>query len=186
MAVTFHEGVSAPADRDILVYVAFPVTSADAHAAVLPAVLRAAAVLGASSAGASPFDVALFDGDANDAPPPHATGAREPTLVLYPAGAKGTPRYVQRFSEGQLTLYDVLYFVAATAGHGNTTRAAALALQELPSEELLARPWEAAAEEFEDEAWHRRGGAAEEEEEEEEEHESEGGAPSDEEGDGEL
>ncbi len=44
---------------------------------------------------------------------------------------------------------------AATAGHGNTSAAAAALLRSLPEEQLLARPWEAEAEEFDDPAWHR-------------------------------
>jgi hypothetical protein len=166
VAATFHESVSADEGRDVLVYVAFPDTSPAAHAAVYPAVLAAASALrNASSSAARTFEAAFFDGDANDAPPPHGAGARSPTLVLYPAAAKGTPRYVQRFSEGQLTLYDVLYFVAATAGHRNTSASAAALLESLPSEALLARPWETEAEEFEDEAWAWRDATEEEEEE---------------------
>jgi hypothetical protein len=170
VAANFHAAVSGDAERDILVYVAFPDSSPDAHAAVLPAVIAAAGALRANAT--LRFDAALFDGDVNDAPPPHGAGATAPTLVLYPAFAKGTPRYVQRFSDGQLTLYDVLYFVAATAGRADTSAAAAALLRELPDEALLARPWDAAAEEFEDDAWHRREEEEEEAEAEEEEEES--------------
>ena len=173
VAATFHEVVSNDTRRDVLVYVAFPQTSQDAHFAILPTLAAATRLLRAPAAEGGAGDgieVAYFDGDVNDAPPPHARGAATPGLILYPAHGKVTPRYIQRFAEGQLTLYDVLYFVAATAGRDDVADAAAKLLRTLPDEQLLARPWEAEAEEFADPAWHtaaaraRDAAAAEEDE----------------------
>ena len=47
-----------------------------------------------------------------------ADALRVPALALYSARAKAAPRYLERFAQdgGQVTLYDVLYFIAAAAG----------------------------------------------------------------------
>jgi hypothetical protein len=148
VAASLHAAVAgaAVAETDVLLYAFFPRSAPQSHAAALPAVRAAAALLrdALGVGGASLFEAVLLDGDRNDAPPPHGTGLRVPALALYSARAKAAPRYLERFAQdgGQVTLYDVLYFIAAAAGRRDTAEAAAALLRTTPDEQLTARPWE--------------------------------------------
>jgi len=152
VAASFDSAVRGDGRGDLLVYVAFPRSLPEAHAAVWPALVAAAPLLRAAGC-----EVGVLDADANDAPPPHDAGARAPGLIMYPGGAKGTPRFTQAFADGRLTLLDVLSFAASTAGVRATVEAAERAMVdtgEAAQRRLLARPWEEDEEAWEAEpAW---------------------------------
>ena len=150
VAVNFVEGVRA--EGDVLVYISYPTSRAAAHEAVWPALVSACAILRNATRA---LRMAVLDAEANDVPPPHDAGARSPNLVMYAAGHKSTPRYAQHFQDGRLTLFDVLTFVAQTAGGAEVAAAAAQATIDPAREaQLFSRPWEEAEAAWEEEpAW---------------------------------
>ena len=144
VAASLDAAVRGDGKSDLLLYVAFPASAPRAHAAVWPSLVAAAPLLRAAGC-----ELAVLDADANDAPPPHDAGARAPGLIMYAGGAKGTPRFVEDFADGRLTLMDVLSFAAHTAGVRATAQAAEAAMSDDAMQmRLIARPWEE-----EEEAW---------------------------------
>ena len=76
---------------------------------------------------------------------------------MYPAGVKRTPRYATSLGDGALAPYDVLYFVASTAGVATRTAQVALHLLLTMDRATLTRPPGERGEEDEEEAAAARG-----------------------------
>ena len=130
--------------KDILVYVAYVASSPEVHFSLWPSLVAATALLRGNASSAASFDAVFVDADNNDVPPPHDAGAAHPTVIMYAANAKKLPRYIDRFQDGRLTVYDLLHFIALTGAQGGTVTTAAELLRTAPRDALLARPWEEA------------------------------------------
>jgi hypothetical protein len=54
---------------------------------------------------------------------------------------KGWPRYISDMNDGQLTVYDILYFMMNTSSR-RTSQAAHNLMSTLPGDVLHRKPWE--------------------------------------------
>ena len=140
VAGAFYDAVVKDDAVDALVYTAFP-NGGSFHAFIMPALITVQQLYDSDPKLKGTFVVGMVDAENNDVPPPYGTGTKTPTLCLYPAGNKGWPRYISDHNDGQLTVYDVLYFVMNTSSR-RASSAAHRFMSELPKEVLYRKVWE--------------------------------------------
>ena len=144
VAGSFYDVLVKNDGVDALVYTAFPNAAGggggEFHWSLVPALVKVQELFDADPALKGTFVVGMVDAEHNDVPPPYGTGTKTPTLCMYPAGNKGWPRYISDMNDGQLTTYDVLYFVMNTASR-RASMAAHNLMSSLPSDVLHRKAW---------------------------------------------
>ena len=138
VGATFYDAVAGSGKADFLAFIAYPQAEAALHSRLMPRLQAAAAAMRANGTAQAGFGV--IDAEENDVPPPYGAGITRASLVLYPAGAKRTPKYATDMGDGALTLYDILYFIASTAGSRPTAEVAVHLMTALSQEQLYAKP----------------------------------------------
>mmetsp|Transcript_35535 Transcript_35535/g.87394 ORF Transcript_35535/g.87394 Transcript_35535/m.87394 type:complete len:365 (-) Transcript_35535:112-1206(-) len=125
---------------DTLAYVGFP-NKGRFHGHIMPALAKVQELFEQNATLRGTVMVGMVDAEMNDVPPPYGTDTKTPTLCLYPAGNKGWPRYISDLNDGQLTVYDVLFFMKNTSSQ-RTARVAMAFMLELPDHVLHSKVWD--------------------------------------------
>lgn len=141
VAANFHQAMVVEDKVDSLAYFAYPKKDQTYHWSLMPALQEVQKLWDRNETLKGTFKVGMVDSEMNDVPPPYGTNSKEPLLAMYPAGNKGWPRYITDMNNGELTVYDVLFFIRNTASI-NTAVAAAKFMAELPESQLTFKPWE--------------------------------------------
>lgn len=141
----FHARVIAGADTDALVYFAFANTHPRTHRGTMRTLKRAAlAFRDENVKGRHHVAVSVIDVERNEIPHPYGSHVKGPTVILYPAGDKHSPRMLpmrggvrgRDDEEAAPTLGDVLALLNKRGGNAYTRDAAGKAFVEAEQHEL--------------------------------------------------